>query len=264
MNFPGKDKKNHHPVLKLYSDLRGIKSTLPEYFYKRKKTRQKFNFVTVFTGDDKVQVGVEFAKKGSAILELAKSRGVTYLKKGAVSAINKITPYKWYKALDLNKGKGKQTFFVNPIVFNLDKLKIVTNKNDNNKKTNLNPKHLPVFEGIIKKLYFDKVFYGRLDFKSSKKKYGLHFDELILSAKNMKLFSHGDWRYSRGKHKTSMDITLSSENFGTMLTDLGYAAIIESGKAQAVGKINWDGAVTQFSTGKINHRTRCGSVIRFV
>jgi len=270
MNFPGKDKKNHHPVLKLYSDLRGIKSTLPEYFYKRKKTRQKFNFVTVFTGDDKVQVGVEFAKKGSAILELAKSRGVTYLKKGAVSAsskkailpnknilyvdgsINKITPYKWYKALDLNKGKGKQTFFVNPIVFNLDKLKIVTNKNDNNKKTNLNPKHLPVFEGIIKKLYFDKVFYGRLDFKSSKKKYGLHFDELILSAKNMKLFSHGDWRYSRGKHKTSMDITLSSENFGTMLTDLGYAAIIESGKAQAVGKINWDGAVTQFSTGKIN------------
>lgn len=103
-----------------------------------------------------------------------------------------------------------------------------------------------------KLLQIQKTFVGRFDFKVSKKKYGLHLDEMIVSAKNMKLFSHGDWKYVRGKHKTDMNITMDSKNFGSMLTDLGYAVIIEKGIAQAVGKFNWDGTPTQFSLDKLN------------
>ncbi len=272
MVFPVKKLKNHHPTLSLNSDLYGIKSTLPEFFYKRKKTRQKFNFVTVFTAKDKVQLGIEFAKKSSAILELDHSGDTVYLSKGAISAsskkavlpsknilyidgsINKITPSKWVKSLELGKAKKSQTFLVKPVIFNLEQVKILTEsgKSNNKKEKSVNPKTLPEFEGIINKLYFDKVFLGRLDFKVTHKKYGLHLDEMILSAKNMKLVAQGAWRYKRGKHKTDMDITMSSKDFGAMLADLGFAAIIEKGTASTVSKISWHAAPTQFSLNMLN------------
>ncbi len=269
MTFPDGSLKNTDPVLKLKSNLLGVKSTLPGGFYKAKDIPQKFIFSTIFTGNDRVQFGVEFDDKASAILELDQSKK-TYLRRGAISvsskkailphknilyidgSINKITPSKWFKILELGKSKKVQTFFVTPIVLNLDELRILTDDEKSKNQKALNPKNLPEFEGVIKKLYLDNLFLGRLDFKASKKKYGLHFDELILSARHMKLFSHGDWRYKRGVHKTDMNITLSSNNFGGMLTDLDFSAIVASGTAQAVGKLNWQDAPTKFSFDKLN------------
>lgn len=271
MFFPGRDAKSSNPIFKLKSHLAGVKSALPDYFYKSKKSSQKFNFTTEFSGNNKIKLGFEFGNKGSGILELDQSKDDVFLNKGAVTAsskqavlprknvlyidgdFQKLTPSKWFEALDLNKERSKQTFFVNPVVFNLDNLEILLDKKnkDNNIRAS-NPKNLPKFEGIIKKFSWDNIFIGRLDFKISKKHYGLHFDEIILSAKNMKLFSHGDWRYSRGQHKTNIAITLSSNNFGEMLTDLDFAAIIEGGEAQTVGNIHWKDAPAQFSLGKLN------------
>ena len=272
MTFPGKRLKKSYPALKLNSDLLGVKSSLPEHFNKNKKTRQKFNFTTVFAGDNKIQFGVGFGNKGSAVIELDQSGKSTYLRKGAISisakkavlpgknilyidgSIKKITPSKWIKALDFNKGKSIQNYFINPIVFNLDELGIITEDDDKEDAAaeTLNPKKIPEFSGIIKKLYFGKVFFGRLDFRVSKKEYGIHLDELFLSSKNMKLFSHGDWRYTRGEHRSNMDFTLSSNDFGGMLTDLDFAAIIEHGKTQARGKIAWDDSPAEFSFNKLN------------
>ena len=119
-------------------------------------------------------------------------------------------------------------------MFNLDELNVFIDegKNSNNNSHVSRPQDLPLVEGIIKKLSFDNTFLGRLDFKTSSKKHGMHLDEMILSARNMKLFANGDWLYKRGKHKTTMDITLSSNDFGSMLTDLDFAAIIDKGVAQ--------------------------------
>lgn len=272
MIFPNNSVKNNHPTLKVNSNLLGVKSNFPEFLYKKEKTREKFNFTTVFSAPDKIQFFIELANKGSAIIELDQSGANDYLNKGAVSfsgkravlpnknilyidgSINKITPSKWHEALELNKVKGNSPFFVNPIIFNLDKLNILTTEKDieTDNAQVTDPGKLPAFEGIVKKLYFDEVFLGRLDFKISKKKNGLHFDEIILSSKNMKLFSHGDWRYSRGSHKTDMDFTLSSDDFGGMLTDLGFAAIIRKGTAQVSGKLKWWDAPTEFSLEKLN------------
>ena len=271
MIFPGKSTKKDHPTFKLESNLIGVKSSLPEQFYKKAKSPQKFSLVTIFPGSNETQLDVEFGNKASVILELAEYKGKTYLRKGAISAsnkkaalpsknilyidgaIDKVTPSKWDKALELNKIKNTSTFFNNPVIFNLDKLIILDDKKNNDANpAAANPNKLPAFEGIIKKLYYDKIFLGRLDFKVSKKKYGLHFDEVILSAKNMKAVSHGAWSYTRGKHKTDMNITLSSNDFGGMLKDLGFAVIIEKGKAKALSKMSWQGAPTQFSLSDVN------------
>lgn len=270
MLFPNSGLKNSYPSLTVNSNLFGIKSVFPEFLYKKEKTKKKFNFTTVFSFSDKIEFSADFANAGSAIVELDESKGNLYLKKGAISfspkkavlpsknilyidgSINKITPSKWLAALELDKRKGKSPFFVNPVIFNLDKLKLYRSNKEKHKTEVTNPGELPAFEGIIKKLYFDDTFLGRLDFKASKRKLGLQFDEIILSSRNMKLFSHGDWFYMRGKHKTDMGFTLSSSDFGGMLTDLGYAAVIRKGTAQASGKLKWDDAPAQFSLNRLN------------
>lgn len=284
ITFPEKSTKKHHPTFKLDSKLIGVKSNLPEQFYKNPESAQQFSLRTIFPGDHKTQLTVEFGDKGSAVFELVKNKGKTTLRKGAISAsnkkaalprknilyidgaINRFTPSKWDKALGLNKRKNTSTFFNNPVIFNLDKLVILSSKK--NKAENIstsNPKKISAFEGIIKKLYLDKIFLGRLDFKVSKKKYGLHFDEVILSAKNMKAVSNGAWQYNRGKHKTNVNITLSSNDFGAMLKDLGFAVIIEKGLAKTLSKIHWQGAPTQFSLntveGNIQFNLENGNIV---
>jgi uncharacterized protein (TIGR02099 family) len=271
--FPGKNSTRHKPVLTIASDLRGVESLFPEFLLKTKNTKQDFIFKTVFEPEDKTHFEFYFNKKGSAVLELAKSaQGETYLNKAAISisdnqailpgknilyvdgVINEFTPSKWLDALELNDKNKSQSFFVNPVVLNLDELKVFTVSDEITKAQTFysNPAFLPTFEGIIKKLYLDDIFLGRLDFKSSQKKYGMHLDELILSAQNMKLVANGDWRYNRGKQKTEVDVTLSSNDFGGMLNDLGFSAIIQSGVAQTVGKLYWQGTPSQFSLKKLN------------
>lgn len=265
-----KTRKKRYPVLRLKSNLYGVKSNLPDLFYKNEKKRQQFKFKTIFTENNKTQFGLEFGKKISAALELDQSGEAVYLNRGAISAsrnkavlpkknilyvdgsVSKLTPSKWIKALELDKSKKKQTFFVKPVVLNLDKLNIFTEAKGNNNTTVSNPRHLPPIEGIINSFSYDEIFLGRLDFKTSIKKYGMHLDEMILSARNMKLFASGDWKYKRKRHNTKLDLTLSSNDFGGMLNDLGFAAIIDKGIAKTVGKIFWSGAPTQFALAKLN------------
>lgn len=271
MNFPINSTRKRHPLLTIQSNLSGVKSTLPGQLYKAAGQQQDFEFIAGFIGNDSIQLGVEFGQKGSAILELDQSGQNAFLRKGAVSvssnkaelpsknilyidgAIKKINLEEWNKALQLDESVSRQRFFVNPVVFNLDELTVVTTEEkDTVTRAVSNPGQFPAFEGIVKKFYLNKDFIGRLDFKVTKKKYGLHLDELIVSSKNMKLFSHGDWRYSQGKHKTNMNFTLSSNNFGGMLTDLGYAVVIEQGVARAVGEVYWNATPTQFSLARLN------------
>ena len=271
MNFPVNSDDNRHPQLTIVSDLSGIESKLPGKFEKIKETRKDFEFTTGFVGNERVQLGLEFRNEGSAILEIDQSKKDTFLRKGAISfssnkaqlprnnvlyldgSIDSVNVQDWIKALDLENGKDKQSFFVKPIVFNLEELKLVTNKeNESAVKQQSSPADFPRFEGIIKKFYLDNDFIGRLDFKVSRKKYSMHLDELIVSARNMKIVSSGDWNYWQGKHRTSMNFTLISNNFGGMLTDLGYAVVVDKGKAQAVGNVKWDGSPAEFSLGKIN------------
>ena len=271
MTFPNYFRKNNYPTLTISSNLLGVKSSFPEFLYKKGKDRSRFDLKTRFLGKNKIQFSAALGKHGSAIIELDHSGENSYLKKGAVSfserkavlprenilyidgTINKITPSKWLDALDLKNKNDAPPFFVNPVVFNLDKVNIFTRKEDsNNKSKPTNPIILPVIDGIVKKLYFDKLFLGRLDFKTSQNKHGLSFDEIILSAQNMKLFAHGDWKYRRGDHTTDLEFTLSSKDFGGMLEDLDFAAIIRKGAAQVSGKLKWYGTPTDFSLEKLN------------
>lgn len=269
--FPGKISKLQYPVLTIESDLQNIKSALPEFLQKDKKSKQQLTFKTVFKQKNTTLFELYF-KEGSGVFAIEQSKsGNAVLKKGAISfspdkakmprdnvlyidgKIQRLTPSKWFTSLGLNKQAKSATFFVNPIILNLSELVLLTDDNKNNNNTvPIDPKLIPKFEGIIKKLSFNKDFLGRLDFKSSKRNYGIQLDEFILSAKNMKLVAKGDWRHNRGKPETNVDVTLSTKDFGSMLTDLGFSAIIKHGEAQAVSKLRWLGTPAQFQFETLN------------
>ena len=271
ITFPNNISKIQHPVLTMQSDLRGVESELPEFLQKNKKEKHPVVFKTRFKNKKITQFELYF-KEGSSIFEIGESRaGKSILKKGAVSfssnkaklpkrnvlyvdgGIKQLTPSRWYSALGLNKKSKAQTFFINPIVVNLSELALFTEDKKNNKNNiPVNPQTLPKFEGIIKKLSLNKDFLGRLDFKASKRNYGLYLDEFILSAKNMKLVGHGEWKHNKGNPRTNLDLTLSSNDFGSMLTELGFSAIIEHGTAQAVSKLHWYGTPAEFKLSALN------------
>ena len=117
---------------------------------------------------------------------------------------------------------------------------------------NLLDEEVPVISGIIQKLYLDDISVGRVDFTTSRNKQGLHLDEVIMSAPHMKVVGQGDWTNAHGKQVTTLDLTLSSDDFGNMLHTLGFAAIIDNGSAQAVAKLSWQDAMTKFSLKKLN------------
>ena len=272
ISFPIKKSKYTYPTLTINSQLIGVKSTLPEMLYKKVGNKQNTQFKTAFVGKNKTRFSVNFKKKGSAILELKTSKDHTYLSKGAISfsknkavlpkknilfidgSINKLTPARWNKIIDKKENKRSQNFIVNPIILNLDKLKLLTtNKTQKNELSNtLMPRDIPPIQGVIKNLYFDKMFLGRLDLKVSKRKNVLHFDEVAMLTKSMNLFAHGDWSFIKGKHKTNMDITLKSDNFGNMLGDLGHKDLVDKGNVNTTAKLYWDGSPTEFSLNKLN------------
>ncbi len=264
MKFP-KNIKKKPPSLRLRSNLLGLKSKLPGYFYKKEHKRQDFEFLTKFIGSKETQFELAFGKKSSAVFLMKQSGKNTYLDKGAISfssrkatlpkrkvlyvdgSIDYINASKWGGVLDNKKSKSSEPILINPIIVNLDKLNIITN-NKVKKKTNVTiPQKLPKFEGVIKNFSLDKIKLGRIDFKTSKIKEGLRLDELIISAKNMKIFTHGDWLYKKKRHNTNLQVTLSSDDFGNMLKGLGYSAVIGGGTVKSFSTLSWQGAPTQFS-----------------
>ena len=269
LTFPLKS-KNNYPVLQLNSNLVGIKSDYPDFLFKSENTKQKTKFEMVL-GKNKTQYELVLGNIGSTIFETVYSEKGMYIKKGAISisnekavlpnknvlyidgSIKEFTPSKWSNIFNKEKKSKVPASFNNPVILNLDELTINSDKGEANKKklTISNPKNIPPIEGIIKKLKLNDSTFGRIDFRVSPTKSGMHFDEIILSSKNMKLDAFGNWDFSRGKHVTNMDVTVNSKNLGGMLTDLGYAGIIDKGKAQMLGKINWDAAPTQFSLSKL-------------
>ena len=275
MNFPIKSSETSSPTLIINSELSGIKSEYPESLQKDKKKKQNATFITRFVGNNKTQFELYFREKGSAVLEILTSKGYTYLNKGAISisknkavfpnrkilfvdgSIDAITPAVWSDLL-ASGSSSKNNFIVHPIVLNLDSLKILTREETATNKISsiITPNDMPVIEGKINNLYFNKMFLGKLDLKTSKSENSFNFDEILLSTKTMNLFSHGNWSYIRRQHKTNLDITLKSENVGEVLNNLGYSSIIDKGTANTISKLNWLGAPSQFSLKKLNGKIK--------
>lgn len=275
LRFPGTVNPDARPNLTVTSNLQGVSSDLPDMLLKKSETRTALLFKAAFLEDQQTQLYLELDNNLSSALLLDHRKKHTQLSKGAISfsetkaslpqgnvvtVIGSLDPLSisdWVEKLELDKpGKG-DPFFVTPIVMNLKKLNVVLKEDTDDNKNAAKSRAprletFPLFNGIIQQLIWDSVSVGQVDFKTSRGANSIVLDELILMAPHMKLVGGGFWREVYDNHFTELDLTMSSDNFGQMLTDLGFKAIVGNGNAKAVGKISWNGAPTQFRLADLN------------
>ncbi len=270
LRFPSASKQL--PRLRIKTNLLGVRSRLPEFLGKTADRQQDMIFLTWFKPRNRAILELVFSGKGSAVAEMDHNRDTPALLRAAVSfsankaalprrnilfidgAIERFTPEKWQDILGAAEIRKNSYLHTMPIVFNLDKLHVITaeKKTGKTRPTVLDPASVPLLEGIVKKLYVNTLFLGRIDLKTSRDKDGLRIDELMLSARNMKVLAQGNWQQQGRKQQTRLNLTLSSPSFGGMLKDLGFAVVIHDGKTRSVAKLSWPGGPHQFALQKMN------------
>ena len=157
----------------------------------------------------------------------------------------------WLDALDATTVKKKKPFFGIPVKVNMDYFHVAKAKDKKPRKPT-DPRKLPTFEGEIGMLKYDTFPYGRTRFKTSIEKKGLRLDTFTISSPYVEVKGNGLWRYKPHKQTTELTMSVKSENYGNLLTSLGFASIIENGVANFSGDFNWQGGFGDFRWEKLN------------
>ncbi len=74
------------------------------------------------------------------------------------------------------------------------------------------------------------------------------FKGFMINAGNFRLSGKGHWRLGG---KTRFHLTLNSSNVGKMFSDLGFASVLQGGKAKTRADVEWVGSPLDFSLAKI-------------
>ncbi|VAW96934.1 hypothetical protein MNBD_GAMMA23-1368 [hydrothermal vent metagenome] len=157
----------------------------------------------------------------------------------------------WLDALDSTSNKGKKSFLGIPVKVDMDVVHLVKAKNQQPRKPS-DPRKLPTFEGEIGQLEYDTFQYGKAYFKTSRKKDGLSLDKFTITSPHVDVEGKAYWNYRPRKQSTEVTMMLRSENYGELLTSLGFNSLIENGTADFSGDFNWNGGFGDFYWGTLN------------
>jgi len=115
------------------------------------------------------------------------------------------------------------------------------------------PTKLPGIIANIGRLRLNDKDYGSLTLRSRKLAGGLQIDQLRINAKQMQFSANGRWiKRKGGQQHTSLNITLNSDSFGNLLSDLGFQANLEEAPAEIEAQLDWAGNPLEFSRDRLN------------
>ncbi len=157
----------------------------------------------------------------------------------------------WLDALDPTSNKNRKSFFGIPVKVDMDILHIAKVKDKKSRKPS-DPRKLPTFEGEIGQLEYDTYQYGKFTFKTRNERRGLSLDKFTITSPHVDVQGKAYWYYRPHKQSTEVTMTVKSENYGELLTSLGFNSLIENGKANFSGDFNWKGGFGDFDWGKLN------------
>ena len=157
----------------------------------------------------------------------------------------------WLDALDPTSDKNKKSFLGIPTKVDMDILHLAKAKKLKPRKP-ADPRKLPTFEGVIDQFEYDTFQYGTARFKTEIEPNGVRLKRFTINSPHVAVEGQAFWHYRPHKQTTEMTMNLVSENYGELLTSLGFASIIEDGNANFSGDFNWDGGFGDFSWEKLN------------
>ncbi len=157
----------------------------------------------------------------------------------------------WLDALEPTSNKKKKSFFGIPVKVDMDILHTVKAKNGKKRKPS-DPRQLPVFEGEIGELEYETYQYGKAYFKTHNEEGGLSLDTFTITSPHVDVEGKAYWHYRPDKQTTEVTMTVKSQNYGELLTSLGFNSIIENGEADFSGDFHWDGGFGDFDWATLN------------
>lgn len=157
----------------------------------------------------------------------------------------------WLDALDPTSDNNKKSFFDIPVKVNMDNLHLAKAKDQKPRKPS-DPRKLPTFEGKIKHFQYDTYPYGQFTFKTVNEKRGLNLEKFTITSPFVNTVGSAYWYYHPKRQSTEVTMNVESENYGDLLTSLGFAKLMENGKASFSGDFNWDGGFGSFSWETLN------------
>jgi len=143
----------------------------------------------------------------------------------------------------------------------LNMTKIVLNKNSNadstaNKKDNakdssaIDPSKLRPITFVSKNILFNDIKVSNVSVNASVSEQGMLFDDIKLTAQDMKASGSGVWSKVDDKHQTELTFLIDSIDLVDTLVDLGFNSSIKKGEAKINGHIAWPATPYQFELGK--------------
>jgi len=135
------------------------------------------------------------------------------------------------------------------VVMDLKRLKVSSGEPPETESgSSMVPSDFPDFDVSIKKLVFDKAKLGQLElqaFKSPGNKYRIEMLTLLSDMLDMQLT--GNWELQGGRQLSSMVLEINRGKMDRLMRLLGYQKSIEDGVLSGKLRVNWPGALWDFS-----------------
>jgi uncharacterized protein YhdP len=138
-----------------------------------------------------------------------------------------------------------------PVRLDLDYVHFVTEDSEAEAGT-ADPRKLPLVNGVVRKLVFNKMEYGKVELASKRHEDGIIFDQLKIAGQHLNATGELSWKYRDGKSLTNLLAQVQSDNLGNLLTEWGYSAVLRNGNLQAVVQADWSGSPNQFDFARLN------------
>ena len=261
------------------SRLKGIASTLPSPMTKPADAVRKLDVRVPFSDSDELNVFVSYAKEWSAALSLntgtAQSHivnnGSVHFQSDKARLPNKpqflikgwlpsVDLHGWQQVFDGAQDKNNPSLFPAslPVRLDLDYVMLesetmdTSESVDDEQAVNIDPRHVPLISGEIRNFNYGKIKLGKVNIKSLRHTDGILLSELNIDGPLVKLKGEGSWLWRDNRHQTNILFTMSSDDVGVLLDNLGYAAVIRKGRLQSVFQGYWYDAPTRFRMETVN------------
>jgi uncharacterized protein YhdP len=264
------DVKKKVPVLNVKSDLSGVNLDLPAPFRKAVTAKTDFDLKAYFKGKGTSELYIQYGNAASIATRLIKKKQSLAIERGHISFANtqanlpkqkvlhvsgslrEFYPGRWAEHIAAYGELHKKDTLNIPVSLNMSSLEVEIDEQKGGKDAAIRPTDFPVLHGVIKNFGFDGMSLGELSIDAIHHKGGMKLNKLNIHSPDMNFNSSGRWNYAKNKSNSRIKVSLQSNNLGKLFKRLGLAAIINNGKSDVKGSLNWSGTPFDFSLARLN------------
>lgn len=273
------DKRAVPVRLRVTSALEGLAVTLPAPAGKAAHIARPLS-VDVSFAPGRPSLHVALAGTGAAALALRRSGGQWRLARAGVTfgsseaklpkrpvimlsgSLHGVEPAAWagvFRQLEQGRhGVGGLSRPELPIVLNMDSLYLLQSPPQKVAAKAVSeppqPRRVPLVNGEIRDLRYDRMALGRLRLATAYDKHGLVLNRVSLNGAHGQIDGQARWSVVGGAQRTEFRGQLKSSNFGAYLSELDFASVMDGGKADASLDVHWPASPFAFSMAQLGGR----------